>query len=135
MLSVNSYSVDYINACRSNIDVLLSSYKNLIACTKNNAAIESFEPNFFNHLVLVLDNYFCHRSRAMELKDGNPLNEVRMLCNSIMHNSSKLSVDKTIKYDPATSILKLRIGDEIKLSGSDFTSLFKAFSLKLKASM
>jgi len=39
------------------------------------SAIESFEPNFFNNLILVLDNYFCNRSRTKENKNGNPLNE------------------------------------------------------------
>jgi len=37
-------------------------------------------------MVLVLDSSFSHRQRTMELKDGNPLNEVRVLCNSILEN-------------------------------------------------
>jgi hypothetical protein len=56
-----------------------------------NSAIESFETNFFNHMVLVLDHYFVHRSRIIELKDGNPLNEVRMLCDSIMLHDNKMA--------------------------------------------
>jgi hypothetical protein len=49
----------------------------------------------------------------MELKDGNPLNEVRVLCNSITTNKGKLCSDKTIKLDPAKSILGFKVGDEI----------------------
>jgi hypothetical protein len=68
-------------------------------------------------MVLALDSYFVHRARAAEKKDGNPLNEVRMLCNSIMNNNKIMCADKTIKYDPAKSGLEFRVGDEIKLSG------------------
>ena len=101
--------------------------------TQLDTAIQAFETNFFNNMILVLDNYFCHRSRTLELKDGNPLNEVRMLCNSIMNNSTKMCADKTIKYNPAKSVLKYKVGDEIKLNEADFLLIFKAFFLlKLK---
>jgi hypothetical protein len=71
-----------------------------------NAAIEDFEPHFFNNMVLALDNHFIHKASAAENKDGNPLNEVRMLCNSMMNNNGKMCADKTIKYDPAKPVLK-----------------------------
>ena len=40
----------------------------------------------------------------MEGKDGNPLNEVRILCNSMMNNNNKMCADKTIKFDSAKSV-------------------------------
>ncbi|WP_379350485.1 hypothetical protein [Paenibacillus sp. GCM10027629] len=63
----------------------------------------------------------------MELKDGNSLNEVRMLCNSMMENNNRMKADKTIKYKPDKSILKYNFDDEIKLSKDDFLQLAKAF--------
>ncbi|HWI49950.1 MAG TPA: hypothetical protein VNU45_17185 [Rummeliibacillus sp.] len=63
----------------------------------------------------------------MEKKDGNPLNEVRMLCNSIMEHDNKLTAEKSIKYKSEKSILKYEIGDEIKLNAEDFEQLSKAF--------
>ena len=95
-------------------------------------AIEAFATNFFNHMVLVLDNYFCHRSRTLEMKDGNPLNETRMLRDSIISNNNKMCADRTIKYDPAKSVLKHEIGDTIKLNEESFTSLFKAFFAEIE---
>ena len=49
---------------------------------------------FFNDQVLLLDHMFVHRLTGIEGKDGNPLNEVRVLCNSILLNQGKLQVDK-----------------------------------------
>ena len=43
-----------------------------------------------------------------------------MLCNSILECGGVMSADKTIKFSPAKSILKLQIGDKIKLTESDF---------------
>jgi hypothetical protein len=78
-------------------------------------------------MVLVLDHYFVNRSRTIELKDGNPLNEVRILCDSIMLYDNKMTKDtKSTKY-PTKSVLKYKIGDEIKLKEEDFELLFKAF--------
>jgi hypothetical protein len=70
---------------------------------------------------------WCWRSTTMEGKDGNPLNEVRMLCDGIMANQGRLSASETIRYDPETSILKFTAGDEIRLNGDDFARLSAAF--------
>jgi hypothetical protein len=39
-----------------------------------------------NLAVLLLDHLFVYRLTGIEGKDGNPLNEVRVLCNSIVLN-------------------------------------------------
>ncbi len=67
------------------------------------------------------------------MKDGNPLNEVRMLCNSMMNNHNMMGADKTIKYDPAKSVLKYRVGDEIKLNEADFIRLSSAFFAEIES--
>jgi hypothetical protein len=75
----------------------LAAYKALVATAREktgagksafNAAVDSFELVLFNDLVLVLDAFFVHQARGIEGKDGNPLNEVRMLCNSILQNTA-----------------------------------------------
>lgn len=60
------------------------------------AAIAALEPDFFNHMVLALDDCFPHRSRIIEGKDGNPLNEVRIFCDSIRANGALLLCEKVI---------------------------------------
>ncbi len=136
MLCVNNYSKQYIDECRSRIDLQLSTYKKLLETARNkiekdervlNAAIESFEPLFFNNLVLLLDALFVHRTRAREKKDGNPLNEVRIMCRSIMENNNRMCADNTIKLNPAKSVLKYKVGDEIKLNEEGFSRLSNSF--------
>lgn len=142
MLCINNYSQKYIDECRSRINVQLSAYQDLTSMARThvgtndaalNSAIGSFEPIFFNNMVLVLDSYFTHRSRTMEMKDGNSLNEVRILGNSMMHNHGIVSADKTIKWDPAKSVLKYQVGDEISLDEEDFLLIFEAFFAEIES--
>jgi hypothetical protein len=135
MLAVNKYEKTYIETCRRQVDAQLAAYDDMVAARgnesphkdKRDAAIAAFEQHFLRHMILALDRYFVHRTRALEKKDGNPLNEVRMLCTSITEGHDTLQADSTIKYDPARSVLKLRIGDEIRLSVDGFRKLSRAF--------
>jgi hypothetical protein len=79
-----------------------------------------------------------NRLRGIEGKDGNPLNEVRVLANSLLHNGGVLATtyatnmvsvqgDKSIKLSPDKTILKLNMGDHIKLTEGDFVRLSSAF--------
>src|SRR5258707_8110357 len=88
MLGMSRYAKDYIAACRSRVDADLSAYRSLMAAARKETAsdqlgcaIDAFEAAFFNNMVLLLDYFFVHRLRGVEGKDGNPLNEVRVLSN------------------------------------------------------
>jgi hypothetical protein len=142
MLCVNNYTQKYIDECRSRVAAQVSAYQALVATAKNksatdnpllDAAIKAFEPHFFNNMVLALECYLVHRARAIEKKNGNPLNEVRMLCNSMMNNHNMMCEDKTVRYDPAKSLLKYRFGDEIKLNEADFNLLASAFFAEIES--
>lgn len=141
MLSQNHFTKKYIDKCRSRIAAQVFKYQALVAAARKQTtsvnpqlaiALNAFESVFFNNMVIVLDGYFVQRMGTMELKDGNPLNEVRMLVNSMMNDDNKLSLDHTIKYDPARSVLKYRIGDEIKLNEAEFILLSSAFFADLE---
>jgi hypothetical protein len=142
MLSVSSYPQDYIDACRAGVARQVSAYETLAAAAGDvaqdgqlplSSAIDAFEPLFFNTMVLVLDACFVHRARTMEKKDGNPLNEVRALCSSILENDAVLMADKTIRLKPATSLLKYEVGDQIKLSQRDFSLLAEGFFAEVES--
>jgi hypothetical protein len=126
MLGVSTYPKEYIDSARAAVQAQLAAYEQV-------RGTEAFEPLFFNHMVLALDHYFCHRLRGREGKDGNALNEVRVLCTSIMEGGGRLVADKTIKLKAATSLLHHGVGDEIRLNADDFRLLADAFFAELEA--
>ena|SRR5665811_182324 len=142
MLSMKTYTRDYIDACRSRVEAQVSSYGNLVEAARNqiwsdetalDSAFESFESVFFNNLVLVPDSYFTHRLRGIEGKDRNPLNEVRVLCNSMRHDNETMCTDNTIKMNSAKSVLKYRVGDKIRLNEHDFLLISRAFLAEIES--
>ena len=70
-----------------------AAYKALVSPLP--AWVGSLEPLFFGNMLLALE-CFVHRARGLESKDGNPLNEVRMLSNSILQSGGVLAADSTI---------------------------------------
>ena len=132
MLGIRNYTQEYIDACRSKLKRDLAAYSTLASAPNNHPAAQAFEPTFFNNMVLVLDHFFVHRLRTVEGKDGNPLNEVRILCDSMLLNNNKMSSDKAIKLSPEKSVLKHQVGDEIKLTEADFLRLSEAFFAEIE---
>ena len=134
MLGMKTYERGYVNACRAKIDADVRAFKR--------SGAKGLETTFFNNLVLKMEYMFVHRFSGIEGKDGNPLNEVRVLCNSILLNEGKLQVEKLpgwpnsavagLKLPPDTSVLKLRVGDEVKVSEADFARLAKAFFAEIE---
>jgi hypothetical protein len=88
---------------------------------------------FFNNMVLVLDRYFVHRLRMVTGKDGNPLNEVEMLWDSVMNNDGILRGSNVIKLIPDQSVLKLSIGDPIRITEEEFERLSAAFFAEIES--
>ena len=125
MLGRASYSVDFIMACRKRAERQLKLYDAL--AKKVGQDIDAFAPEFFNTMVLALDHYFMHRLRGKEGKDGNPLNEVRMLAASLLEHDGVLAKDNTIKYDPGKSIAGIGIGQKIEIDREQFEALADGF--------
>jgi len=130
MLSKNNYSQNYINACRAKVEQQIIAYDNLIGMISKNPALEAFEPVFFNNMVLALENYFMHR--AVEQKDWNALNEVRLLSNSLLLNDGVLTCDDTLSYKPEKAVLGYPPGAAIKLKKKEFLVLADAFFSQLE---
>jgi hypothetical protein len=138
MLGMKTYPQKYIDACRARVDADLRAYRKQVG----KAPSKEFEARFFNDQVLLLDYMFVHRLTGIEGKDGNPLNEVRVLVNSLLLNDGKVQVDRLpgwpnsasggLTLPPEQSVLKLKPGDEVKLSEADFVRLSKAFFEELE---
>jgi hypothetical protein len=142
MLAAGSYPQDYVDHCRESVRAQVAAYEDLTAAARGAAsgdaagvdgAIGAFAPRFFTTMVLVLEACFVHRVRNREGKDGNPLNEVRVLSNSLLTNDGVLLKDSQIKLKPETSVLGLAAGDEIRLGQDDFVRLADAFFTELEA--
>jgi hypothetical protein len=139
MLGRKSYTKQEFDHAKAAIDQQLAAYKKLVktvatstADKKVNAAFDAFETLFFNNMVLALDRYFVHRIRPVTGKDGNPLNEVELLADSLMNNDGVLAVSNVIKLVPDQSVVKLQFGDPIKLTEEQFERLSAAFFAELK---
>ena len=102
MLSVDTYTPEYVAKCRARVAEQVSAYQALLAAARKRT------------------------------KDGNPLNEVRLLCESIMNNDAEMCADDTIKIDAAKSVLKYRVGDKIKLNVADFILLSSCFFAEIE---
>ena len=140
MLGRKNYTPEELDHAKTVIDQQLAAYRKLVKAInrattdpKVTSALEVFEPLFFNNMTLVLDRYFVHRVRMVTGKDGNPLNEVELMCDSLMNNDGVLRGNNVIKLDPTTSVLGHRVGDEIELSEEDFQRLAKAFFAEIKS--
>ncbi|MGH9154966.1 MAG: hypothetical protein ACRD1K_03750 [Acidimicrobiales bacterium] len=133
MLGRKDYTEQELANATTAIDKQVAAYNKLakaVAATgdaKAQSALEAFEPLFFNNMTLVLDRYFVHRLRQVTGKDGNPLNEVELLTDSIMNNDGALRGNNVVRFVPDESVLKLNIGDRIRVSVADFERLAEAF--------
>ena len=138
MLGRKDYTKQELENATAAVDKEVAAYKKLAKAvdatgdSKAQRALEAFEPLFSNSMVLVLDRYFVHRLRQVTGKDGNPLNEVELLTESLMNNDGVLRGNNVIKFVPDESVLKLHIGDRIRLSIADFDSLAQAFLADIK---
>lgn len=133
MLGRKTYTREELDHGRSTIADQLAAYERLVtAVPTGTTAVDEFEWRFFNNMTLVLDRLYVHRLRVSTGKDGNPLNEVELICESLLNNDRVLQGNNVVKYVPEESVVGLKIGDRIRLSADDFTRLADAFFADLE---
>jgi hypothetical protein len=140
MLGRKEYAQEELDQAETTVKQQLAAYRKLVkaldgasADPEVQSALDAFEPLLFNNMTLVLDRYFVHRLRGVAGKDGNALNEVELMSDSLMNNGGELRGNNVIKYVPDQSVLKLDIGERIKLRAPQFERLAKAFSAEIES--
>jgi len=138
---MKEYDGDYIDACRSRVETQTAMFREVAQAARDHGdadvsglegALESLESEYFNNMLLVLEGYFVHRLRGVEGKDGNALNEVRVLARSLMENGGTVMEDAQIALDPERSVLGLRVGEPVRLTLQQYTRLSNAFFRELE---
>ena len=131
MLAQNTYPMSYINHARREIAEHVLAYEEVVATaasdTRSKAALAAFEPRMVRHLLMALDGYFAHRTRAIEKKDGGALNEVRWLCEAVMSHAGVLPNPPVGSMKPENTISGLGAGDEVTMDAAPFALLAEAF--------
>jgi hypothetical protein len=136
MLGMKEYDRDYIDGCRSRVESQTYMFREVAQAARDHGdadlsglegALESLEFEYFNNMLLVLEGYFVHRLRGVEGKDGNALNEVRVLARSLMENGGTVMEDTQIPLDPDRSVLGLRVGEPVRLTLQQYTRLSDSF--------
>lgn len=131
MLGRKDYTREELESCKVAIGAQLDAYRAVEAAV-GSEALAGFEGPFFTNMVVALDRWFVHRVRAVSGKDGNPLNEVELIVDSVMTNGGVLRGNNVITYVPADSVLGLEIGDRISLTREQFERLSEAFLAEIE---
>lgn len=132
MLGVKAYELDYVESCEGRLTAQLAELDRLIASAGADVPVD-VETELLAALTVELDAFFVHRVRALEGKDSNPLNEVRMLAHSLLHDAGVLASSTTIRYRPDQTILGIPVGEPIRIDRGGFERLATAYFDELRA--
>jgi hypothetical protein len=116
-----SYTSDEIESCRDNCDSLLAAW------ATNDVDDTTLESLVFGQAVVVLHTWFGHRDRELEGDDGNPMNEVRVIADSIVDNDAVLRVEGPITWVAERTVLRLAVGDDVAVTANGFERLAAAY--------
>jgi hypothetical protein len=122
MLLRTGYDRHYVAACRESVGAAAEELRRVGA---GSAA--------WNQLLPALDRWFSIRNPKLEGRDGNPINEVRVIAESVTEHGAVMTIPKGIKLSPESSVLGFEPGEEISLDGDAFERLFDAFLAEVEA--
>jgi len=122
MLLRTGYDRHYVAACRESVGAAVEELRRV----GGGSAV-------WNQLVVGLDGWFSLRNPKVEGRDGNPINEVRVLAESVTEHGAVMTVPRGIKLRPEASVLGFEEGEEISLDGDAFERLFDAFLAEVEA--
>lgn len=132
MLGVKTYPREYVDSCRAKFAADTAAFDAIAKDYKGPGDIAGLETAYFGNLLLLLDYAFVHRLRTVEGKDGNALNEVRVLANSMLVSGGVMTPEANIKLVPAKSVLGIEAGTQIQVGRDSFTRLCDAFFAEIE---
>ena len=121
MTDRTTYTPDELEACRDAADGLLAAWQ------ANDIEDETLENLVFGQAVVALDAWFAHRSHQIEGSDGNPMNEVRALADSMIANDGVLRVPDHVRWEAGRTVLHLAVGDEVVVTADTYERLVSAY--------
>ncbi len=127
MTDRTTYTSDEVESCRDNCDALLAAWG------ANDIEDSTLESLVFGQAVVVLHTWFGHRRRELEGGDGNPMNEVRVIADSIVDNDAVLRVEGPITWVPERTVLRLDVGDDVQITANGFERLTAAYLAAIEA--
>lgn len=122
MLPRTGYDRHYVATCRESVGAAVEELRRVGAGSVA-----------WNQLVVALEHWFTQRIPKVEGRDGNPLNEVRVIADSVIEHGAVMTVPKGIKLRAEASVLGFKEGEEISLDGDAFERLFDAFLTEVEA--
>ncbi len=124
MLLRTGYDRHYVAACRESVGAAVEELRRVGA---GSAA--------WNQLVPALDRWFALRNPKVEGRDGNPINEVRAIAESVTEHGAVMTIPKGIRLSAETSVLGFEPDEEISLDGDAFERLFDAFLAEVEGKL
>lgn len=115
-----NYPQEYVDYCQQQIESQLAEMREMPPVPT------AFAQRLAGHLVIVMDACFSQRVRGVDGTNGNPLDEVRVLSQSLMQGTTVME-DSTIPWKPDQLVLGLAVDDDIELSVKDVDRLQQAF--------
>lgn len=116
-----SYTADELGSCRDAADALLAAWQ------ANDIEDETLENLVFSQAVVALDAWFVDRAPELEGEDTNPMNEVRVLADSVIANDGVLRVRGPVRWVPERTVLRLAVGDDIVVGADTYERLVAAY--------
>jgi hypothetical protein len=74
-----------------------------------------------------LSHIFRHKNREAEGKDVHSPDKVEVSCHAVMHHADKPCENEVMKVAPDKSVLRFKVGNEIKFGEEGFVNIYKAF--------
>src|SRR5262245_3538236 len=113
MLPRTGFDRHYVASCRESVGAAMDELRRVEAGSVA-----------WNQLVVALEHWFAQRIPKIEGRDGNPLNEVRVIAGSVIEHGAVMTVPKGIKLRSDSSVLGFEEGEELSLDGDAFERLF-----------